>query len=200
LCGSLAQVVKITTDGGATWDTTETKPQGMSTLFMSYIPGTNASYLICAAPPHGPSPGSAYTFDNGETWTEIDLVNHQRAAFVSPSVGWSWGGANVIYKWTGIPLPVEHTNEVVQSFHLEQNYPNPFNPSTIIKYQILQDGLVTLMIYDVLGKEVKTMVNEYKGAGRYEVKFDASNLASGVYIYRIIANDFISSKKMLLMK
>lgn len=86
------------------------------------------------------------------------------------------------------------------NFTLYQNYPNPFNPSTIIKYQIPQGGLVTLKIYDILGNEIKTLVKEYKGVGRYEVKFNASNLSSGIYIYRISANDFISSKKMLLLK
>ena len=81
-----------------------------------------------------------------------------------------------------------------------QNYPNPFNPSTTINYQLPKDGFVTLIIYDILGREVKTLVNEYKAQGRYEVNFNASNLASGVYIYRIKVNDFSTSKKLLLMK
>jgi Secretion system C-terminal sorting domain len=200
LSGSLAQVVKRTTDGGATWDFTETKPQGMSTLFMSYIPGTDESYMICATPPHGPLPGSVYTLDNGATWVAVDSVNHQRAAFVSPSVGWSWGGPNVIYKWTGIPLPVENTNEVVQDFHLEQNYPNPFNPSTSIQYRVSSISNVSLKVYDVLGNEVATLVNEEKPAGSYEVKFDAAGLSSGIYFYSLIAGNFAATKKMLLLK
>jgi len=81
-----------------------------------------------------------------------------------------------------------------------QNYPNPFNPSTTINYQLPKDGFVTLIIYDILGREVKTLVNEYKAQGRYEVNFNAGNLASGVYIYRIKVNDFSSAKKLLLMK
>jgi hypothetical protein len=94
----------------------------------------------------------------------------------------------------------------VDNYNLAQNYPNPFNPSTKIKYQIPEDGIVTLKIYDILGKEVATLVNEQKTIGRYEINFDASNLASGVYIYRIQVNDpaggtgFTSSKKMLLLK
>jgi photosystem II stability/assembly factor-like uncharacterized protein len=200
LCGSLAQVVKRTTDGGTTWDSTETKPQGMSTLFMSYIPGTNATYMICATPPHGPSPGSAYTLDNGETWTVVDFVNHQRAAFVSPSVGWSWGGANVIYKWTGIPLPVENTNEVVQDFHLEQNYPNPFNPSTTINFQVPNASFVNLKVYDVLGDEVAALVKEEKPSGNYEINFNASQLSSGIYFYKLQAGSFVETKKMILLR
>jgi hypothetical protein len=88
----------------------------------------------------------------------------------------------------------------IDSYDLAQNYPNPFNPSTIIKYQIPEDGVVTLKIYDILGKEVTTLVNEQKSVGKYELNFNASNLASGVYIYRIQVNDFTSSRKMMLLK
>ncbi len=100
-----------------------------------------------------------------------------------------------------------NNNQLINSYDLAQNYPNPFNPATIIKYQIPKDGMVTLKIYDILGKEVKTLVNEQKPTGRYEVKFDASDLASGVYIYRIQVNPatssgqvFVSTKKMMLLK
>jgi hypothetical protein len=95
-----------------------------------------------------------------------------------------------------------------ERFLLYANYPNPFNPSTVIKYQIPADGFVTLKIYDILGGEVKTLVNEQMTAGRYDVNFDASSagdgLAGGVYIYRLQVNsaggNFISSKKMILLK
>jgi hypothetical protein len=88
----------------------------------------------------------------------------------------------------------------VDTYDLSQNYPNPFNPSTTIKYQIPNDGNVTLKVYDILGREVTTLVDEFKNEGRYEVNFNASKLASGVYIYKIQSGDFISSKKMLLIK
>jgi hypothetical protein len=80
------------------------------------------------------------------------------------------------------------------------NYPNPFNPVTVINYQLPQDGFVTLKVFDMLGKKVATVVNEYKNAGYYKVNFDASRLTSGVYIYTINTNNFFQSKKMLLMK
>ncbi len=86
------------------------------------------------------------------------------------------------------------------AYDLSQNFPNPFNPATTINYQLPQNGFVTLRIYDILGKEVKTLVNEQKNQGRYSVNFDASRLASGVYIYQLRANDYVSSKKMLLLK
>jgi hypothetical protein len=90
--------------------------------------------------------------------------------------------------------------EIPITYDLAQNFPNPFNPSTTIRYQIPQDGIVTLKIYDILGSEVTTLVNEEKPAGKYEVNFNASSLASGVYIYKIQAGSFINSKKMLLLK
>jgi hypothetical protein len=89
---------------------------------------------------------------------------------------------------------------VVKEYDLAQNFPNPFNPSTTIRYQIPQAGIVTLKIYDILGSEVATLVNEEKLAGKYEVNFNASSLASGVYIYKIQAGSFINSKKMILLK
>lgn len=90
--------------------------------------------------------------------------------------------------------------EVVKDYALNQNFPNPFNPSTTIKYQIPKAGLVTLKIYDILGNVVATLVNETKDQGSYNVTFDTSRLASGVYIYQIKSNEYISSKKMMLIK
>jgi len=85
-------------------------------------------------------------------------------------------------------------------FKLENNYPNPFNPSTNIHYEIPNDGLVTLKVYDELGREVKTLVNQYLSKGRYDINFNADNLASGIYFYRLQSGSFISTKKMLLLK
>jgi Secretion system C-terminal sorting domain len=89
--------------------------------------------------------------------------------------------------------------EIPTEYKIE-NYPNPFNPTTLISYQLPQDGYVTLKVYDILGKEIATLVNENKTAGYYKVNFDASRLTSGVYIYRISSNNFSLSKKMLLTK
>jgi photosystem II stability/assembly factor-like uncharacterized protein len=89
---------------------------------------------------------------------------------------------------------------IPKEFMLEQNYPNPFNPTTIINFQIPEDGFVTLKVYDVLGREVASLVNADKKAGYYSCDFDASKLSSGVYIYKITANNFVQSKKMLLVK
>ncbi len=81
-----------------------------------------------------------------------------------------------------------------------ENYPNPFNPSTVISFQIINSGYVTLKVYDNLGREIETLVNEEKNSGKYNVVFDGSNLSSGIYFYRIITNGFVETKKMILTK
>jgi len=95
--------------------------------------------------------------------------------------------------------------ELIKGYKLEQNYPNPFNPSTVIKYSIPthvkgEKQEVRLLVYDILGNEVATLVNENQGFGNYEVKFDASNLSTGLYIYRLETPDYSKSMKMLLIK
>jgi hypothetical protein len=85
-------------------------------------------------------------------------------------------------------------------FYLGQNYPNPFNPATNIQYSIPNEGNVTLKVYDILGKEVATLVNEYKQAGTFDVVFDGSNLASGVYYYQLTSGELNSTKKLMLTK
>jgi len=91
-------------------------------------------------------------------------------------------------------------NITPNKYVLEQNYPNPFNPSTVINYSIPSSGFVKLEAYNILGKKVATLVNEFKEAGSYEISFDGSNLASGIYLYSIQVGNFNSTKKMLLLK
>lgn len=83
---------------------------------------------------------------------------------------------------------------------MSQNYPNPFNPSTTIKYELPRSSEVKLSVFDMLGREVSVLVNERRDAGVHEVKFDGSNLASGVYFYRLQAGDFVQSRKLVLLK
>jgi hypothetical protein len=105
---------------------------------------------------------------------------------------------NSLNNVTGIDIG--NSNLLPDNFLLFQNFPNPFNPSTIIRYQIPDAGFVTLKVYDVLGYEVTTLVNEFKPAGSYELDFDGSNYASGVYFYKIRAEQFSAVKKMILIK
>ena len=89
---------------------------------------------------------------------------------------------------------------VIYEYNLSQNYPNPFNPLTTISYQIKEQGLVQLKVYNLLGQEILTIVNEVQSSGNYEALFDASNLPSGVYIYSLRVNDFVQNNKMTLLK
>ncbi len=94
--------------------------------------------------------------------------------------------------------PVNDLNQF--AYMLEQNYPNPFNPTTSIKYSLKNDGIVSLKVYDILGREMADLINQAQKAGYHSVNFDASRLASGIYIYRLSVNNYVSSKKMLLLK
>ena len=86
------------------------------------------------------------------------------------------------------------------SFKLAQNYPNPFNPVTRINYEIPKQGFVSLKIYDILGREVKNLVNEMKSIGSYSVDFSADGLTSGIYLYRMECNGYSETKRMVLLK
>ena len=97
------------------------------------------------------------------------------------------------------PASVEDDQRPV-TLRLLQNYPNPFNPTTSISFQIPVAGLVSLKVFDVLGREVATLVNVVKPAGEYVVPFDASNLSSGIYVYRLTANHTQLFRKMLLLR
>lgn len=98
------------------------------------------------------------------------------------------------------PTAINDEDITPTEFALEQNYPNPFNPSTQIQFTIGSNQFVQLKVYGLLGKEIATLVNEYRNAGSYKVDFDASNLSSGIYLYKLQAGEFVQSKKMLLMK
>ena len=103
------------------------------------------------------------------------------------------------YGCSGSIVGIHNTQTPVQ-YKLSQNYPNPFNPSTSIRFEIPKSGFVKLAVYDILGKEVATLVNDKREAGSYYVDFNASGLSSGVYFYKLITNDFTDIKKMMLLK
>ena len=86
------------------------------------------------------------------------------------------------------------------SFSVSQNYPNPFNPITHIRYKVGSQKTITIKVFDILGTEVATLVDEEKPAGTYEVEFDGRNLSSGIYFYRMRAGSFIDTKKFVLLK
>ncbi|NOY46952.1 MAG: T9SS type A sorting domain-containing protein [Chlorobi bacterium] len=128
---------------------------------------------------------------NNQTIKELAVVD--TALVVSTS--------NELWKYSLSEIAnLSNDNIIVEKYFLSQNYPNPFNPSTIIQYSIPMNEFVTLKVYDVLGRKVKTLVNKEQSAGVYNVEFNASKLTSGVYFYRIEAGSFVAVKKLLLLK
>ncbi len=127
-----------------------------------------------------------FTFNMGP-----DYSGNQVAAHPGQS------GVQINLTTTGIGEP---GSAVPSRFALEQNYPNPFNPTTGIRYQVSGAGLVRLAVYNILGQEVATLVNEVKQPGIYTVQFDAANIPSGIYFYRMTANNFMSTKTMVVLK
>jgi hypothetical protein len=115
----------------------------------------------------------------------------------------TYGGGLAVYREGGVILPVEvknESNEIPTKFSLYQNYPNPFNPSTTIEFYIPERTNVKLVIYDILGREIETLIDKELEPGKYKINFTATNLPSGVYFYRLQAGNFIEQKKMILIK
>ena len=103
-------------------------------------------------------------------------------------------------RWTNLIGIQGISAEIPKEYKLYQNYPNPFNPSTTINFDIIKSGNVKIVLYDVLGREVKTIVNENAEPGKFKVVFNADNFASGLYFYKITSNDFTAVKKLLIVK
>jgi len=187
----------ITTDGGDSWEY-----KALNIFYFPFSIGfrTDSEGWV----PMGEQKKFLFTFDSGENWTVVnkpDSLNIAHICFPDSLHGYGIGTNGSIIKYfpeqTVNLANIEYSNP---DFYLEQNYPNPFNPNTTIKYSIPEDGFVKLAVYNMLGEEVSMIVNRIQKAGRYEVNFNASQLSSGVYIYRIETTNFTSSKKLMLMK
>ena len=132
---------------------------------------------------------------SSDNWCGIDISPDGDYLLITENV------ANYIYIFQRTASVIEGNNQpVISVFELKQNYPNPFNPSTSIQYTISSRQFVTLKIYNVLGQEIETLVNEEKTTGIYEGKFNAKNLTSGVYFYKLKVGEFIQTKKMILLR
>lgn len=151
------------------------------------------------------------TTNDGLNWSEmsINLVDPEFIRAVSfKKIGnkfYGWVGTNTgkLFKISELISPIgihPISTEIPKSYSLSQNYPNPFNPVTKIRFSLPHAGNVRLTVYDALGKEIKLLVNENLQAGIYETDFDAANIPSGVYFYRIEADGFTETKKMILLK
>jgi hypothetical protein len=150
------------------------------------------------------------SLDNGITWIEVDVTG--LTAFIQNTMQFTSNYAFINTYGIGVyrrslsqvtSIDEKLTGSFPESFVLEQNYPNPFNPSTKIRYSIpnVGSGLAqtVLKVYDVLGNEIATLVDEYREAGSYEVEFDASNISTGVYFYKLQSGSFVETKKMILL-
>ncbi|MEJ2103791.1 MAG: YCF48-related protein [Ignavibacteriaceae bacterium] len=185
-----------TTDGGLTW-TSEVLSHNMSKIFFL---NENVGWIV--------GEGIIKTTDGGGSWTSLTSFCELPYVltdlhFVSENVGWVIGQSGSILKTTngGVTFVEEKKEKVIpSSLELEQNFPNPFNPSTKIRYSISQPSKVIIKIFDILGREIETLVNEEKPVGTYELTWNAVTLPSGVYFYQINAGEFIRTKKMLLIK
>jgi len=145
------------------------------------------------------------TTNGGEAWefSYSGTSNALLGLFVVDNENvWTIGSLGTILKLDADPSgSVEDNNASLPlNFKLLQNYPNPFNPSTSIQYEVSNGQFVSLKVFDVLGNEIATLVNEEKPAGRYEIEFDGVGLPSGIYFYQLKAGNFVETKKMVLMK
>jgi len=200
-----------TSNGGSTWDvvfTTTDADWGMDIEFLKNDPSkiwfTNSNSLF-------------FSNDSGKTWSEQFFpdtsIDGRDIVFTDAKCGWFLCVNNVVYRTTNGDsvyevVGIEKDNLTSFDFSLEQNYPNPFNPTTVINYQLAIGGFVTIKIYDVLGNEIATLVNEQQQAGKHFVNFDATNhsqlttnkLASGIYYYRLQAGQQSQTKGMIFLK
>jgi len=180
-------LANISTDGGITWSETNIFPlknrPNVQEVFLSlnknlvYDESTGdyrADYFYIVDEIPGNANFNQNSFTNSNEWYYDSLIIHTS--------------------------PVSAEKKYIYSYTVSQNYPNPYNPSTTISYEIPERNIVTIKIYDVLGNEIVTLLNEEKPAGSYEVEFTATNLASGVYFYSLASGNFFSTKKMILLK
>jgi hypothetical protein len=209
---------KRSTDGGLNWsnDTrlTYSSPESWYSSIVASGTFVHLAYLtIINTEYYGL--GYKRSTDGGLTWeNNILLINNDsKATFPcvitsGPVVQLAWsdnrnGNWEIYYKRNpnGNPLGINQIgSEIPSSYSLSQNYPNPFNPVTNIHYEIPKNGFVKLVVFDILGREIQTLVNEKQNAGTYEVTFDGSNLSSGIYFYTLSVGDFKETKKFVLLK
>jgi Secretion system C-terminal sorting domain len=193
-CTDGGGVIYVTTDNGAKWTQTN---KGMQVARV-YSLAVSGSYLFA-----GSSSGVFISTDNGANWKAVNtkMINQNIYSLVVVGNYLFAGGDNTIWKRQIAEMTdVKNDYALSVEYELSQNYPNPFNPTTIINYKIPQSNLVSIKIYDLLGREIETLINEIQLPGNYSVTFNGKNLPSGVYFYKFSAGNFVMNKKMLLIK
>jgi photosystem II stability/assembly factor-like uncharacterized protein len=189
-------VLYITTNGGNNW-------------LSNYLPINSLSSVRFVNDQTGWVCGSAGSIsgstNGGANWTlqATGITTYLYSlSFINVQTGWAVGMNGRILKTTtgGITYIQQISNEIPNEFKLYQNYPNPFNPTTNIKFQISKLSVAKIIIYDILGREVTTLVNEQLKPGTYEVEWNASNYPSGVYYYKLSSGEFSETRKAVLLK
>lgn len=184
-------------------DTVITRPAGMKWINLlsdqGYLHNANVVYEATVNLQVGQT-GGDFPIGYLVTVNTIDMLKFLNDQDVDQELSGADTSMNHMVKVIGSSAVEEQISGIPSEYNLSQNYPNPFNPSTSFTYSLKQSGDVQISIYDASGKEVKSLVNGFRSAGSYVVNFDARNLASGIYYYRIITNDFVQTNKMVLLK
>ena len=185
------------TDNGDTWTQINT---GLTNLDVRSLAINSTGHIFA-----GTNGGAFRSTDNGDTWTQINtgLTNTGVSSLAINSTGHIFTGTFGSGVFRGVESTIsvrEITGQLPSSFSLGQNYPNPFNPLTIIEYSLPRSGDVSLIIYNLLGEEVARLVDGFQQAGEYNTNWNAANVASGVYFYRLQAGDFVRTRKMVYLK
>ncbi|MBK9332014.1 MAG: T9SS type A sorting domain-containing protein [Ignavibacteria bacterium] len=199
--GTAQYGVYISADNGTTWSQTALNNKSVNKLAVS---GTD---IFAGTYPYG----VYYSSNNGASWFQKNqgfsappFYNYTMISALKINNGYIFSGTDgfSVYRrlYSEIIGVQNISTEIPANFSLSQNYPNPFNPVTKLEFGIPELGFVSLKIYDLLGKEVGTLVDENLNPGTYKVEFDGSRLTSGVYFYRIKSGDFTDTKRMMLVK
>lgn len=194
--------IRHTTDGGETWNYIFTGLYGPFSMkdSLNGIMHTGSGYWLT-------NDGfKSYTFKLANLKTKDFFFYSCEAFYACGDSGYFAKSTDCGDTWTEIPFNVlnptglNESPSIIAKYSLSQNYPNPFNPSTKIKYSIAGTQMVTLRVYDILGNEVTSLVNEIKQPGTYEVTFDGAKLSSGIYFYKLTSGPFTQTRKFVLLK
>ena len=186
-----------TTNSGINW--AEQYSNNGTPLYKVQFVNENTGWVV------GDSGAIIKTTNGGINWYRQNsqpITIYWGIFMISPNEGWVCGNGFILHTTDGGgPIGIKPiSNEIPNAFYLSQNYPNPFNPITKIKFQIAKLCDAKLVIYDVMGREIETLINQQLSPGTYETEWDASNYPSGVYFYRLTAGDYSDTKKMVLIK
>jgi photosystem II stability/assembly factor-like uncharacterized protein len=201
--GTYEAGVFLSTNNGANWTAAS---NGLPMIGISYdqiLAFAASGKNIFVAPSGG---GVYLSTNDGTSWTSVNTgLKYMGIKALAVNGGYLFAGGDSSGVWRRplsemITAVKGNENDVPKTFSLSQNYPNPFNPTTVINYQVPASAMVTLKVYDVLGREVATLINGRQNAGYYNATFNAANLPSGVYFYRLEAGTYHNTRKLLLLK